>query len=150
MIIDTVDGAIERYGNLHPRLRTALEFLLQTDLNTLGNERIILDGDALYASPDLNVGRSRQIAFPENHRRYIDLHCLIEGREEIGWLPAAECRTVYAPYDAARDTEFFTDRPRHWATLLPGEFAAAWPGEAHAPMVGEGFIRKIVVKILVD
>jgi beta-galactosidase beta subunit len=34
--------------------------------------------------------------------------------------------------------------------LSPGWFAVLFPGEPHAPLIGEGLLTKIVIKVLVE
>ena len=38
--------------------------------------------------------------------------------------------------------------PQTYYTLLPGQFTVLFPDDGHAPMVGEGHVRKIIVKVL--
>ena len=37
--------------------------------------------------------------------------------------------------------------PQTYYTLRPGQFTMLLPEDGHAPMVGEGSIRKIIVKV---
>ena len=39
------------------------------------------------------------------------------------------------------------DRPKSYYTLLTGQFTLLLPEDGHAPMVGEGRVRKIIVKV---
>ena len=46
-------------------------------------------------------------------------------------------------------TEFFNDAPSTYFTILPGEFAIFFPGDGHAPLIGEGETKKIIIKVAV-
>jgi beta-galactosidase beta subunit len=43
---------------------------------------------------------------------------------------------------------FFEDAPDFFFKLYPGQFGIYFPDDVHAPMIGEGKIRKVVIKVL--
>ena len=137
----------ERYGDLHPGFRQGFEFLRRTDLAGLQTGRHEIDGERLFALMNRDVGRQRDGARLEAHRRYIDIQYLVEGREEIGWRPTAECRDVLEPYDEQRDVVFFRDHPHGWIWLPVGKFMIFFPEDAHAPLAAGGANTKAVIKI---
>jgi YhcH/YjgK/YiaL family protein len=149
MILDTLAQS-DRYLALHPRFARAFEFLRSTDLRALEPGRHAIDGDHLFAIVEACAGRARADAKLECHRRYIDIQLVLEGVDEMGWKPTADCVAPATEYDAARDIRFFNDVPSNWITTPPGAFCTFFPDDAHAPLVGEGLIRKVVVKIAVD
>lgn len=147
MILDTLLHA-GRYSGLHPAFARAFGFLNTADLESLAPGRHDIDGDRMYVSIDHQVGRGRDGARLEAHRRYIDIQFTIDGDEEIGWSPLEACPTA-APYDAARDIRFFDSRPQVWLAVPAGTFAIFFPEDAHAPLAGHGLLRKAIVKIQV-
>ena len=46
-----------------------------------------------------------------------------------------------------KDIQFFDDVPQTYYTLCPGQFTVLFPEDGHAPMVGEGIVRKIIFKV---
>ena len=44
------------------------------------------------------------------------------------------------------DILLFDDVPQTFYTMRPGQFTVLFPEDGHAPMVGEGTVRKIIVK----
>lgn len=46
-----------------------------------------------------------------------------------------------------KDIRFFDDEPETFYTLRPGQFTIFFPEDGHAPMIGEGNVRKIIVKV---
>ena len=68
----------------------------------------------------------------------------------MGFRPVDECGQSDGPFDADRDLGFFTDPPQTLITVRPGQFAVFFPADAHAPMIGEGTMHKVIVKIAVD
>ena len=148
MIIATLDSA-QRYESLLPGLAAALRWLRETDLAALPPGRAEIEGERLWADVIHAPARPRGEAKLEVHRRYADVQFLVSGEEELGWRPAAECLEPAGEYNAAADAGFFADAPQVWHSLVPGSFAVFFPEDAHAPLVGQGEIRKVVVKVLV-
>jgi biofilm protein TabA len=137
-----------RYVNLHPRFKTAFEFLAATDLAAHPIESHAIDGKNLYANFSSGKGKTKHDARLEAHRQYIDIQYLIEGDEEIGWKELDHCMEVQNPYKEEKDVMFYADAPETWLKLVPGQFAVFFPEDVHAPMVSEGNVRKVVVKVL--
>ena len=48
-----------------------------------------------------------------------------------------------------KDIRFYDDVPQTYYEVTPGQFTLLFPEDAHAPMVGEGTIRKVIVKVRV-
>lgn len=148
MILDTLAQA-DRYLALHPDFARAFAFLRGTDLRALEPGRHTIEGERLFAIVEACSGRTRGEAKLECHRRYIDIQLVLEGVDEMGWKPTADCTDPATDYDAARDIRFFNDAPSSWIATPPGAFCVFFPEDAHAPLVGTGTIRKVVVKIAV-
>lgn len=139
----------DRYAALHPLFARAFEFLRSTDLRALAPGRHDIEDDQLFAIVEACVGRTRAEAKLECHRRYIDIQLVLEGVDEMGWRPLAACTDPETNYDEARDIRFFNDAPASWIATPPGSFCLFFPDDAHAPLVSDGMIRKVVLKIAV-
>lgn len=149
MVLDRIEQAA-RYAHLHPSFERSFEFLRKTDLAALPPGRHEIDGDAIYLSVDHVDGRGRGGARLEAHRQHIDIQVTIEGDEQIGWRPLAACEQPDGPFDPLRDIGFYRDRPDTWLVIPPGCFAIFFPEDAHAPLAGDGPVRKAIVKIRVN
>ncbi len=149
MILDVLSRA-ERYYAIQPRLQAGFEFLRSADLDTLPPGRHALDGDRLFVMIGDELGHGPQGARLEAHRSYIDIQVAVSASDLIGWRPLADCLWIREPFDAGRDIMFFADEPQTWLALLPGWFAVFFPEDAHAPLAGQGPLRKAVVKVAVD
>lgn len=149
MILATLAEA-DRYAALHPLFSRAFDFLRNTDLKTLAPGRHDVRGEQLFAIVEACDSRTRAEAKLECHRRYIDIQLVLEGVDEMGWKPVAACVDPATDYDAARDIRFFNDTPFNWIVTPPGAFCLFFPEDAHAPLVGQGRIRKVVMKIAVQ
>ena len=148
MILDTLARA-DRYFTLHPLFARAFDFLRNTGLATLAPGKHGIQDEQLFAIVEACAGRTRAEAKLECHRRYIDIQLVLQGVDEMGWKPVAECLDPATDYDAGRDIRFFNDAPASWIATPPGAFCLFFPDDAHAPLVGTGMIRKVVVKIAV-
>lgn len=148
MIVAALNDA-DRYRPLHPRFGRAFDFLRAANLRELPAGRHAIDGDALFVIIEDRDGRARTDAKLECHRRYIDIQFVLEGVDEMGWKPLADCRQAATDYDTARDIRFFDDAPASWIATPAGSFCVFFPEDAHAPLVSAGRIRKAVVKVAV-
>jgi YhcH/YjgK/YiaL family protein len=146
MIIDTLDNA-DKYIALHPRFARAFEFIKQQNLQTIEAGKFEIDGKDIHASVSLKEGYQKEEAKFEAHNHYIDIQVCPVGSETLGWKPRAKCVTEKEPYNAEKDVTFFSDEPDSYFTLTEGQFVIFYPEDVHAPMIGEGPVKKLVVKI---
>jgi biofilm protein TabA len=149
MILDALANA-DQYAALNPLFAHAFGFLRSTNLGALMPGKHAVQGEQIFAIVEACAGRTRAEAKLECHRRYIDIQLVLEGVDEMGWKPLADCRAPATDYDAARDIRFFDDEPSSWIATPPGSFCVFFPDDAHAPLVSTGMIRKVVIKIAVQ
>ena len=148
MIVSNLQHS-ERIETLHPLFKKAFDYIKSHDLLHTPCGRIEIEGDDLFinnVNPDL-VSAEAQVL--EMHRDYIDIHVLLEGEETIGWKPVEDCTDVKLPYDASADCALYADRAQVYTTLRPGQFMIVWPEDPHAPVIGSGKVRKLIVKVRV-
>ena len=149
IVMDRLDRA-ERYYDRHPAFEKAFTFLRQDSLAQWAPGRYEIDGDKMFCLISDGPGRKREQARLEAHRKYIDIQYIIAGADEMGWKPATKCKIPDVEYDAEKDIEFFKDPPRRWTVVPAGSFAIFFPADAHAPLVSDGAIHKVVLKIAVE
>lgn len=149
MIIDSLNG-LERYCFIHKSFDKVYKFLKSHDLDTMAVGRYEIEGDAIYASVSEGEGREPENAPLEAHDSYIDIQILISGDETMGWKDRSACNDTDVEYNAEKDIVFFdNDTPDVYFTLNPKHMVVFFPHDAHAPMIGAGVIRKMVVKVRV-
>jgi YhcH/YjgK/YiaL family protein len=146
MIIDSLINA-KKYYPLHHRFAKAFEFILNQDLNTIAPGKYPVDGDEIHASASLKDGLKAADGKPEAHNNYIDIQVCPSGSETMGWKPRETCTDPKGAYNAEKDVIFYNDRPDTYFDLKAGQFAIFYPEDVHTPMIGEGPIKKLVVKI---
>lgn len=146
MILDSLQNTAA-YEGMHPKFKQAFEFLKSTDFSTLSAGKIELDGAELFVSVADITGKTPEAARMEAHRIYIDIQVPLTGVETMGFLPVSDCVTPEAPFNEEKDIVFFQDKPSTYVAVAPGQFAIFFPEDGHAPGIGEGAMRKVIVKI---
>ena len=146
MIIDTLSNA-SKYKGIHPRFAKAFEYILSQDMSKIEPGKYPIDGVELHVSVSLKDGVNAEDAKFEAHNNYIDIQVCPSGTEQLGWKPRNTCTNPIGEYNAEKDVIFYSDRPDTYFHLQAGQFAIFFPEDVHAPMIGKGPIKKLVVKV---
>lgn len=149
MIVDILANA-NRYLVLHPGFAAAFAFLRRSDLRDLAADRYEIDGDKVFAIVAKDLGRGKDEAQLETHEKYIDIQLVLAGTDDMGWRPKSLCRLPAEAYDPEDDIQFFAEAPTGRQAVGADMFAVFFPEDAHQPLIGEGQIHKVVVKVAVD
>lgn len=146
MIVSNLQNS-ERIESLHPLFKQLFDYVKTHDLLHTECGRIELAGDDLFIN-NVNpscVSASDQVL--EVHRDYIDVHILLEGKERIGWKAIEDVTDLKQAYQKEGDCALYSDTPTSFVDLLPGQFLIVFPEDPHAPVIGEGKIRKLIGKV---
>lgn len=146
MIVSNLQNS-ERIESLHPLFKQLFDYVKTHDLLHTECGRIELAGDDLFIN-NVNptcVSASDQVL--EVHRDYIDVHILLEGKERIGWKAIEDVTDLKQAYQKEGDCALYSDTPTSFVDLLPGQFLIVFPEDPHAPLIGEGKIRKLIGKV---
>lgn len=147
MIVDTIRNA-PKYFSAHPLFAKAFEYISQTDLvNATDGKGDIADGLKFIFSNAPGKTKETSLAKFECHNKNIDIQLCIDGVETIGWKPRERCVIPNGEYNSEKDVQFYHDAPDTFFQLTNGQFAIFFPEDVHAPMIGEGNIRKLVIKV---
>lgn len=147
MILDTVRNSAltER---LHPLFKMLFDYVKSHDLTAIPAGRITLQGEDLFINvvdADLRKAEDQKL---EVHRNYIDIHFPLSGEEIVGWTALSALKTESEkPFDTENDFALYAEQAATYLTVRPGEFVTVWPEDAHAPIIGEGKLRKAIAKI---
>lgn len=146
MIVTNLNNT-ERIETLHPLFKKLFDYVKTHDILNTPCGRIDIDGDNLYinnVNPEC-IPAEKQVL--EVHRDYIDVQILLQGKETIGWKALEDSKTEIKPYEKEGDCALYSDTPTTWIHLVPGQMAIFFPEDAHAPVIGEGKIRKMIAKV---
>jgi YhcH/YjgK/YiaL family protein len=148
MVIDTLQNT-SKYTALHPLFAKAFDYINKTDLVTIEVGKYEIDGENLKAivSDKKGMTAEESTAKFECHNKYIDIQVCIIGDEQMGWKPREKCRIENSGYNAEKDVQLYSDTPDMFFRLTDGQFAIFFPEDVHAPMIGEGQIKKLVIKV---
>jgi biofilm protein TabA len=147
MVIDTVANA-KKYYSLHPLFAKAFEYVAKTDIANLPEGvSEIMDGLKLIVSNGNGKTKETSLEKFECHDKNIDIQLCVKGLETIAWKPREKCVVPNGDYNPEKDVRFFNDKPDMFFQLTDGQFGIFYPEDVHAPMIGEGTIKKLVFKV---
>ena len=155
MIIDTLSNA-QKYFCLHPLFSKAFEHIRLIDLEKIepGNYEIVpgipgWDGDQLRALVFNKKGMTltESASKFECHNKHIDIQLCVKGKEQIGWSPRESCFQPDGEFNTEKDFLFYKDTPDMYFQLTDNQFAIFFPEDVHAPLIGDGIIKKLVIKV---
>lgn len=146
MIVSNLQNS-QRVESLHPLFKTLFDYVKSHDLLHAELGRIEIKGDDLFINNVNPEGVAAEKQVLELHRAYIDVHILLEGKERIGWKAIEDLETEIKPYEEEGDCALYSGVPTTFVDLLPGQFAIVYPEDPHAPVIGEGKIRKLIAKV---
>ena len=150
MIIDTLQNAA-KYSSVHPLFAKAFEYIASVDLAAIEPGTYeVQEGIKAIVSDKPGKSREESLQKFECHRQNIDIQLCISGKEEIGWKPIQRCENDNGGYSDEKDVQFFSDQPDTYFTLTEGQFVILFPEDVHAPMIGEGNIKKMVIKVRIS
>ncbi|MDW7657428.1 MAG: YhcH/YjgK/YiaL family protein [Bacillota bacterium] len=148
MIKDSLNY-IDKYHSLSQNLAAAIAYLKGTDFSQLEPGRYAINGDSVYAMVSQYETRPLSEGKWEAHRQYIDIQCVIEGQEQIGYANIDGMQVVQ-PYDEAKDVLFLDGPADDELVLNAGDFTILWPEDVHRPCIAvdqPASVKKVVVKV---
>ncbi|HMO32643.1 MAG TPA: YhcH/YjgK/YiaL family protein [Lacibacter sp.] len=147
MILDTLNQAAT-YRHLHPLFGKAFEWIAAQHWGTVADGKMDI-GDGMKAILSTGDAKTKEQSLEkfECHNRNIDIQVCLQGNETMGWKPRVACTQPKGAYNREKDVFFFADAPDTFFDLQAGQFAVFFPDDVHAPMIGSGKIRKLVIKV---
>lgn len=149
MIYDTIDN-LERYKTLSDDIYKALVFLSKATVDTPDGSYSLNDNVRINIS-EVEVSYINPLDY-EAHRRYIDIHYPITGKEKIHYKPLENLVPV-SDYLEKRDAAFYKkneDEKELELIVGGGYFAIFYPNDGHEPLLclkDPEKIKKAVAKI---
>lgn len=148
MIIDRIENA-KRYQELHPLFSESFTFLESIDLKAFPNEKKELRGEKLFALFFNGKGSGTSHPKLEAHKRYIDIHFVLEGMDLFAYRNTTQCENVHSAYNEKDDYVLFSDEPSGFFPIKAGGFVIVFPEDAHAPATGTEEVKKVVLKVAI-
>ena len=146
MILGKIQDS-QRIESLHPLFKSLFDYVKSHDLLHMPIGRIEIEGNDLFINnSDATLVAEEKQAI-EVHQQYIDVHIPLDKTERIGWKALSDMGTPRAPFDKENDFALYDERPSTYVEVKPGEFLIVYPEDGHAPIIGEGKIRKAIAKV---
>jgi YhcH/YjgK/YiaL family protein len=153
MIITDLEHASEQLPQTSA-FQHAIAFLKRTDLPTLPDGTIEIDGKRVYASIQSYETFPSHTPYKfEAHRQYLDIQYIVDGEEAIGWTPANQI-AFNTPYDSVGDIQFGVAPVEQTmaVNVRRGQLVVLYPSDGHAPrhsIRAAMPVKKIVIKVAV-
>lgn len=147
MILDKLTNA-RAYRGIHPRLDQALDRLTPDFLSAVGPVTERLEGDALCVTRFTYETLPLEETFFEAHRRYLDIHLMMEGQERVELASPAGLEL----FEHRDDFYAYRGQAEQSLILRPGSFLVVFPEDAHRIKIrvnGPQRVSKVVFKVLV-
>lgn len=147
MIIDTLSNA-SKYFSVHPLFEQAFNWVSQQNLEEIEPCKVDFS-EGLKAIISQAPGKTSEASCAkfECHNANIDIQICIKGNETIGWKPREKCIQPNGVYNEEKEMQLFLDTPDMFFGLSDHQFAIFFPEDVHAPMIGSGEIKKMVIKV---
>jgi biofilm protein TabA len=159
MIFGSLNKQDEGAQPLPKVVQEALSFIQEQDFSKLENKK--------YPVRDYNINELFMLVqeyktMPaseknaEQHKRFIDIHYILSGREAIGMGAEDHENKIVAEYSDEKDGTLFSFvKNEKFLALGPGQYAVCFPTDIHRPgCIPEGEkesnVKKIVMKIAVE
>lgn len=147
MIVDSLKNS-GKYNSLHPLFAKAFDFISHKDLLNIENGTFqIAEGLKLIVSNGYGKTKEASLEKFECHDKNIDIQICVNGIETIAWKPREKCEIPNGDYNSEKDVRFYNDVPDMYFQLTNNQFAIFYPEDVHAPMIGNGEIKKLVFKV---
>lgn len=132
---------------INPLLALAFDYLKGLDLNSVETGKVVLAGGDVVVMVNETEMKSQEAARMEIHDEFIDIHVPVSRSEGFSWRHRSSLKQPSEPFDKEKDAQHYEDEPELYFDLPPGKFVIFSPHDGHAGCIGEGVIRKIVVKV---
>lgn len=150
MIFDTIQN--KKNYKQDKLLYQALCYLADLHPGEMPAPNTVLIPDTLFCNPVTLTSKPEEGLVYEAHKKYIDLHYIVEGVEGIATADITTLEMV-TPYSREKDIGFLTGPEDGRYYVKPGQFMVCYPNDAHKVAIMKKTpapIQKIVFKIKVE
>jgi biofilm protein TabA len=151
LIYDTLQN-FRLYSGISPFASVVAEYLDRLSSLAFAEGRTGIRGDDAYVNLVSTKTRSREEASFEFHRRYADIHIVLEGSERI-LVSNVGSMSLKNEFDPVADYGLQEGSAEVDLVLQPGMFCICLPDDSHMPLVvvdKPGVLKKIIIKMAVQ
>lgn len=141
---------LKNYKGISKNLDTAIEYILSGEYKSPKMGKNIIDeGRVFFNFNGSVITQNKKNPELEYHKKYIDIHIILEGEENIVYTSFDKCKETIA-YSQDRDVAFLEAETELEFYMDKNKFLILFPYEAHMALlsvVEAKEIKKIVLKI---
>lgn len=149
MIYDELKN-IKTYKGINKNLDKAIDFIAEKKYLNANFGKNIMEKDTIYFDYPEKVTTRENIGLEfEYHKKYMDIHIVLEGKEIIAYTPFENCIESKS-YSIEKDIAFVKGETQADFLLNGKNFLLLFPNEPHLPLLKTDKvkeIKKIVFKI---
>ena len=148
MIIDDLQNS-SRYNCLNALFAEAFDFIKSADfLHAEPGKHVLVEDELIVMVNDATLKPADQSRM-EVHNEYIDIHVPLSSAEHFVWKRRSLLTDPTESFNKENDAQHFSDAPETEIDVPAGSFVIFYPEDAHVGCMGEGTLRKIIVKVRV-
>ncbi|MCM8789364.1 MAG: YhcH/YjgK/YiaL family protein, partial [Candidatus Omnitrophica bacterium] len=148
VIIDRIEN-FENYKKISRRLQLAFDFILNYKKKKMCESKYEADGNKIYGLVQRYHTQPSDKLVWEAHRKYIDVQCILEGEENMGYAHISDMEQI-SEYIESDDYALFKGDGAYFK-VKGGFFTIFLPHDCHKVRMqtedGSCLVKKIVVKI---
>lgn len=139
---------INRYKFLESNILDCIKYALENNLEQLDNGTYYIDGENIFINIVEYETKTREERFWESHRKYIDIHLMLNGKEIIA-INSID-NLDQNEYKENEDFLELKGKESSFVTLTKGDFLICYPEDAHMTAIqvnGKEVIKKAIFKV---
>ena len=147
LITGNIDDLIEQ-KSLAENLQSKLTFLKEFDSSQYSAGRHDIDEDLFFFLNEYETKEEKDCIW-EAHRKYLDFHFILEGKENIA-VDHINHQKTKEDYNEAKDAIFLEGKVQTLVTMNPGDLMICFPEDSHKVGITteeKQIIKKIVLKV---
>lgn len=146
MILDSLKS-FDKYVNIHASFGKVYDFILKNDLHALPEGKHVIEEGNIWCTVSTVECRDESDSPLEVHDSFIDIHVVLEGTEIIGFRNRSKCLGINVDYNAEKDVAILNEEPEAYVSYGDDNMVICFPQDCHAPLIGDGKVRKAVFKV---
>ena len=144
MVVNTISN-LHLYKGAYKGLEEVIAYLENTDLNDLPAGRNDVS-DTMYVVAMSNDQAGSFDGVMERHEDWIDIHCTLEGTDVVAFAEKDEPAEDVRDYEEEKDYMLNKPEQAYRLEIGKGYFCIIDTTMAHMAIIGQGFLRKAVIK----
>ncbi|MCQ6281540.1 YhcH/YjgK/YiaL family protein [Bacillus sp. EB600] len=148
MITDHISN-YDLYKGINEKVDQAIAYIKSTNFENLVKNTYKVDREELFFNLLEYETKDAENRFWESHKKYIDLHYILEGTEFIGY-EQFERMNIKEEYNTADDYYLLEGSLHSKVRLQKGDFMICFPNDVHMTVIKVDEpekVRKIVFKV---